>query len=232
MNLASPIEQQRLWKLYSVSRTLYNRNKLVEMYYPLSVCVVKHMVSKMRPLLEISDLSGTAALRLIKAVETFDNRQGSNPQIWIGWSIKNAIIDEVRRLSSNRGVIRKNNKGRESVDYKGPHHFTIGVDLLVSYANDVDPSVLVELSDLLQMWCNLLSKDVWQVILLRMSGMNVSAIGRELGFPYSSTRNRYLRALAILSERFGICRAADLSCKKRHRTLDYVRLDNSLECSV
>ena len=232
MNLASPVEQQCLWESYNAAPTLDNRNKLVEMYYPLSLCIVKHMVSKMRPLLQISDLSGVATLRLIRAVETFDARQGSNPQTWIGWSVRNVIIDEVRRLSSNRGVVRKRNKGREITDYKGARHFTIGVDLLVSYENDADPSVLAELSDLLQTWSSLLAKDVWQVVLLRMKGMSFTAIGKELGFPYSSTRTRYLQALAVLSERFGVCKASDLSCKKRHRTLDYVRFADSLECSA
>jgi len=86
-----------LWRNYQKSKTLAERNELLEFYLPLVRKVARALSLKLPSHLSFEDIEGYGILGLIEAVETFDQSRGVKFESYASLKIRAAIIDELRK---------------------------------------------------------------------------------------------------------------------------------------
>ena len=87
-----------LWTAYFRSRSVANRNALVERYLPLVNRAAHHLHSRLPNSVAIDDLIQTGTLGLISAVAGFDRKRNVSFDTYCQLRIRGAMIDQLREM--------------------------------------------------------------------------------------------------------------------------------------
>lgn len=140
---------QQLWRAYSESRSIDDRNRLVIFYAPLVRVVANRLARRMRSFQSLQELCSCGQFGLIDAIEKFDASGGFQFSTYATIRIQGAIFDELRRddilPKRMRARVRVYQVARESLESglrRTPSYTEIADYLNTSVAE------IVELDDL------------------------------------------------------------------------------------
>ena len=121
-NLKKKYIVEDLWKEYEETRSIENRNLLIEHYLYLLYKPVKSIYPICRNTNEAEDIFQSAVIGLTEAVELYSRDKNASFQTFSRWRIHGSIIDYLRKSSliavpyKVRKKIKKINEEREKYD--------------------------------------------------------------------------------------------------------------------
>jgi len=88
---------KELWKTYQKKKTLKNRNKLVEYYYPFVKKIAYKVAKKLNWKVQPQELTSFGVDGLYKAIESFNLERGVKFESYASQRIRGSMIDGLRR---------------------------------------------------------------------------------------------------------------------------------------
>lgn len=99
-----PIEddERSAWARYAATRSIEDRNALVERYVDVARKVIRRQLASYPPFVDRESLDSVAMIALLHCVEQFEPRRGFQFMTFAARRINGAIVDELRRQSPGR----------------------------------------------------------------------------------------------------------------------------------
>lgn len=87
-----------LWKSYAQTRSVNERERIIEQYAPLAKYVVDRLNITLPPSMSQEDLVGQAVIGLIEAIDSFDPARGVKFETYAYHRIRGSVIDMLREM--------------------------------------------------------------------------------------------------------------------------------------
>lgn len=184
-----------LWIAYHASRSIDDRNRLIERYMPVVEYHAQRFSAKTPECVETDDLVSYGVFGLIEAIDAFDPARGVRFETYCVQRIRGAMIDELRKLDWVPRLERKRRAPEEittvtSLD-KTLHQFEETGSLLAQLdvltdRKAVKPQRTTQRCDLLRLVTKGLGRDERLIVVLYYrADLTMKEIGELLGLSES-----------------------------------------------
>jgi len=103
--------------LYRQEHSQLSSEQLVEQYAPLVKRIAHHLMARLPASVSLDDLIQSGMLGLLEAAHRFEARKGASFETYVGFRIKGAMLDELRRGDwTPRSVHRSARKIAEAIN--------------------------------------------------------------------------------------------------------------------
>jgi RNA polymerase sigma factor for flagellar operon FliA len=106
--------KERLWQLYSASKSPEIKEKLILEYAHLVKFVAGRLVMHIGQHVEYDELIGNGVFGLIDAIDKFDPEKGVKFETYASLRIRGSIIDNIRKMDWVPRTLRQKNKQMET----------------------------------------------------------------------------------------------------------------------
>lgn len=104
------INKEELWQKYYRTKSIEDRNKIIEAYVPLIKVVAGRLTMYMGDYVRAEDMESYGCFGLIDAVSRFNPDIGVKFETYASTRIRGAIIDEIRKTDWVSRTVRNNKK--------------------------------------------------------------------------------------------------------------------------
>jgi RNA polymerase sigma factor for flagellar operon FliA len=147
-----PPSEADLWKRYQSTRTVEDRNALVEWYLHLVRRIGARLIKSLPDCIELDDLFSYGTFGLMDAIRLFDPENGAAFPTFAGTRIRGAMIDGLRQMDwLPRHYRRKwgNIEAPASLDAETTldHGSVVSVGAIIPDPDAIDPLTAAEIQD-------------------------------------------------------------------------------------
>ncbi|MCD4785546.1 MAG: FliA/WhiG family RNA polymerase sigma factor [Candidatus Eremiobacteraeota bacterium] len=111
------VDTSDLWKKYKELEDEESKNKLIEHYLPFVRQIASMIIKKLRPGVDLDDLTGDGIFGLIRAIDNFDLSRGFKFETYATPVVRGSIYNGLRTLDwvpeRTRGKVRAVQRSRE-----------------------------------------------------------------------------------------------------------------------